>query len=67
MKLDGEALVPIGWVIGGFSGLIAIVFMVTSFMNRVTFRLERIEDKLGIPRYQMDASLEKKAVADDGR
>lgn len=53
MKIDGHTVVPIGWVITGLATIFTISTSVTLtvafWCAAVNFRLQRIEDRLGIP------------------
>lgn len=50
-KFDEKTVVPIGWVLSGFISVLAITVIGAFWVSTVNFRLERIEDKLGIPPY----------------
>lgn len=53
MKIDGTATVPIGWVLSGLfivvSSAVSASVLSAFWVASVNFRLQRIEQKLGIP------------------
>jgi hypothetical protein len=49
MKIDGKAFVPVGWVFTAFGTMISITIVGAFWVAGVNFRLQRIEEKLGIP------------------
>lgn len=51
MKIDGKSVVPVGWVFTGFGVIISITIIGAFWVAAVDFRLQRIEEKLGIPAY----------------
>lgn len=51
MKFDSSSVVPLGWVISGMSVVVAGTITGVFWISTVNFRLERIEEKLGIPPY----------------
>lgn len=51
MKIDDKAVVPVGWVFTGFGIIISTTIFGAFWVATVNFRLERIEDRLGIPPY----------------
>lgn len=52
IKIDEKTVVPIGWVLGGFAVIIMPVIVGAIWVAGVNFRLQRIEQKLGIPVYE---------------
>ena len=56
IKIDEQSTLPIGWVLSGLAFTIAITITGVFWVSTVNFRLERIEEKLGIPRYQAASS-----------
>lgn len=51
-KIDGKVFVPIGWVLGSFGVVISTTVMGALWVATVNFRLQRIEEKLGIPQFK---------------
>lgn len=63
MKITDNSVVPLGWVLSGFSVMLSITIVGSFWVSAVNFRLQRIEEKLGIPIYQSAATFEKDAAA----
>lgn len=63
MKIDEKSVVPLGWVVTGMCTGIAATVAGVFWVSTVNFRLERIEEKLGIPQYHADLSIVKPAFA----
>jgi hypothetical protein len=53
-RIDEKTVVPIGWVLGGFTIMVTIAVTGAFWVSAVNFRLSRIEDRLGIPGYQTE-------------
>lgn len=51
MKIDSETVIPINWVLGSFTVIVASVAAATFWVSSINVRLARIEEKLGIPAY----------------
>lgn len=51
-RIDEKTLLPLSWVLGGFATIISITMIGAFWVSTVSYRLERIEDKLGIPPYR---------------
>ena len=65
MRIDERAVVPIGWVLSGMGAVVAGTIVGVFWVSAVNFRLERIEEKLGIPAYHagLKLKLEESAFA----
>jgi hypothetical protein len=62
-KIDEKTLVPIGWVLTGLAAIFFIVLRGAFWMSSVDGRLQRIEDKLGVPPYQASSAIIHEARA----
>ncbi len=51
MKIDERLYIPIGWVISGFSVIMGALIIGIFWVAAVNFRLQRIEERMGIPVY----------------
>jgi hypothetical protein len=56
-QIDEKTVVPIGWVVGGFTALLSFCVLSVFWIASVNYRLQRIEEKLGIPVYQAGSVL----------
>lgn len=56
-KLDDRTVVPLTWLVGGFAAGLAPVIAAVFWIASVNFRLQRIEEKLGIPPYRSGSLL----------
>jgi hypothetical protein len=63
MRIDEKSVVPLGWVITGMGAGIGATIAGVFWVSTVNFRLERIEEKLGIPQYHSELSIVKPAFA----
>lgn len=63
MKFDGKAFVPVGWVFTAFGTMISISVVGAFWVASVNFRLQRIEEKLGIPPLATTSNVEPIANA----
>ena len=63
VKIDDRAVVPIGWVFGAFGTMITVTIIGAFWVSAVNFRLQRIEEKLGIP--PLSASLTGEVLASE--
>ena len=57
MKIDAQTVVPVGWLFIGFAACISPVIIASMWVSTVSFRLSRIEDKLGIPKLETSAEI----------
>lgn len=48
MKVE-NMVIPLGWVLTGFASTTGVIVVGAVWMAAVNFRLQRIEEKLGIP------------------
>lgn len=55
MRLDEKSVVPLGWVLSGMSVVIAGTVVGVFWVSTVNFRLQRIEEKLGIPEFHAES------------
>ena len=67
MKIDEKTVVPLPWLLAGFMVGLTPVIYATFWISSVNFRLERIEDKLGIPRYQTEHFIHESFGAEKGK
>lgn len=67
MKIDDKAVVPIGWVLCGMGSVVVGTITGVFWVATVNFRLQRIEEKLGIPPYHSSLTLEDSANAKQGK
>ena len=51
MRIDEKTVLPIAWVFSGFAAVISITAVIAFYVSNLNYRLERIEQKLGIPAY----------------
>jgi CTP-dependent riboflavin kinase len=59
-KLDPHTtLVPLGWVLSGFGTILAAVIVGTFWISTVNYRLQRIEERLGIAPYKPASMIEE--------
>lgn len=49
VKIDSTAVVPLGWMLTGMGAIITGTVTGVFWISTVNFRLQRIEEKLGIP------------------
>jgi len=54
MKIDEKTVMPIGWALAGFGVMISVTVVGSFWVAAVNFRLQRIEEKLGIPAYRAE-------------
>lgn len=66
MKIDEKAVVPVSWVLSGYAAIISVTVIGAFWVSSVNYRLERIEEKLGIPQYRSDASQSTDALTQRG-
>lgn len=66
--INSETAIPLGWALAGMCTIICVVVAGAFWMAAVDFRLSRIEEKLGIPKYE-GASIGAihEAIASDSR
>lgn len=57
MKIDGNSVVPVGWVLSGFAAVMFVVIIGAFWVSAVDYRLERIEVALGIPPLRSDTAV----------
>jgi len=62
MRIDEKAVVPLGWVLGGFATMISISAMGAFWIATVNFRLQRIEEKLNIPLFQNSTAMKDEEI-----
>lgn len=55
MKIDEKTVVPLGWMIGGLAAVVGATIVGAFWVFSVDARLGRIEQKLGIEPYVVDA------------
>lgn len=55
VKIDSSAVVPIGWVLTGMGAVISVTIAGVVWISTVNFRLQRIEERLGIPIFKAEA------------
>ena len=64
MRIDSRAVVPLGWVVSGIGAGVSVTIVGVFWVSTVNFRLERIEEKLGIPPYHAEITMVEKAFAE---
>lgn len=62
-KIDQRSYVPLIWVITGIAACASITITGAFWVSTVDFRLERIEEKLGIPPYRAQLDIVPPAYA----
>lgn len=51
MKIDSDATIPLSWFLTALVAVIAWTLAGAFWISAVNYRLSRIEDKLGIPKF----------------